>query len=96
MIKEYLLTSLGSIRVNACQRKVWLKACTDAGLEGLIFHDLRRSAIREMVRNGYSERVAMEISGHKTRGVFDHYNIVSLDDQRDAANRRTSKIVSYR
>ena len=76
-------------------KKIWGKACEKAGLEGLLFHDLRRSGIGEMVRNGYSERVAMEISGHKTRIVFDRYNIVSLEDQKVAARRRTEKI-NYR
>jgi integrase len=76
-------------------KKVWAKACEKAGLEGLLFHDLRRSAIREMVRNGYSESVAMQISGHSTRAVFDRYNIVSLDDQKAAAKRRIERI-NYR
>jgi integrase len=73
--------------------KIWRAACVKAGLgkwrdpedhgkgyDGLIIHDLRRSAIKQLVESGASESVAMKISGHRSTNVFRRYNIVTTDD----------------
>ena len=54
---------------------------------GLIIHDLRRSTIKNLMKAGVNEKVAMKISGHKTRDVFDRYHIVDTDDVVNAMRR---------
>jgi integrase len=82
-------------------RKAWQSACVKAGLgtltksplnggygkyKGLTPHDMRRSAVRNLRKAGVAEGVAMSVSGHVTRDVFERYNIKSAADALEAVN----------
>ena len=75
-------------------RKAWATACKAAGVPGLLFHDLRRSAVRNLVAAGVDQAVAMRITGHKTVSVFQRYRIVADDDVRAALARTEAAMPS--
>lgn len=70
-------------------RRAWATACLKAGLAGMLRHDFRRTAVRNLVNAGVPERVAMTVTGHKPRAVFDRYHIVSPGDLQDVARKLT-------
>ena len=73
-------------------RKAWESATKAAGCPGRIPHDLRRTAVRDLVRAGIPERVALTLTGHRTRSVFERYSIVSDGDLIDAARKLDASV----
>lgn len=73
-------------------RKAWATARKKAGVAGLHVHDLRRTAVRNLIRAGVDKTVAKKISGHRTDAVFDRYNITSDEDLREAMQKTESYV----
>ena len=65
-------------------RKSWATACKKAGVPGRIFHDFRRTAVRNLIRAGVPQSIAMKISGHKTASMFRRYDVANENDLREA------------
>ena len=73
-------------------RKAWVTPCKKVGVPGILRHDFRRIAVRNMVNKGIPERVAMSMTGHKTRSVFDRYHIVSPADLQEVGRKLRAQI----
>ena len=84
---DWVFTNLETEEAWKDIRKVFRRACEAAKLTGVWFHDLRRSFVTNARRRGVPESVVMRMSGHRTRAVFDRYNIVEDDDLREAVKR---------
>ena len=94
--KDYMFVFHNNGRPIKDLRKSWYKALEKAGIGKKLFHDLRRSAIRQMIRSGVSEHTAMSRSGHKTRSVFDRYDIVDLKDQKEAVAKQEAYLKRWK
>jgi integrase len=68
-------------------RKAWNTACVKAGYPGRLLHDMRRSVVRNLERDGVPRSAAMAMVGHKTESIYRRYAIVDAALLRDAAAR---------
>ena len=79
------------LQVHQERFAAWPEACRRAGVPGRLLHDCRRTAARNLVRAGVPERVAMQLTGHRSRAIFDRYCIVREDELHEAA----AQLVAY-
>lgn len=86
-LSEYVFHVKGRPLGDTGFERRWRRAAEAAQLHGKLFHDLRRTAARNLIRAGNPQSVVMEITGHETESMFRRYNIITTEDKRTAMER---------
>ena len=76
-------------------RTAWRTACQAAGVPTRFLHDCRRTAARNLIRASVPERVAMLLTGHKTRAIFDRYNIINEQELLEAGDQLVAYLTQH-
>ena len=80
-------SSTATASPSAAGARRWRTACQSAGVPTRFLHDCRRTAARNLIRASVPERVAMLLTGHKSRAIFDRYNIIHEQELLDAGDQ---------
>ena len=76
-------------------RTAWRTGCQAAGVPTRFLHDCRRTAARNLIRASVPERVAMLLTGHKTRAIFDRYNIINEQELLEAGDQLVEYLAQH-
>ena len=76
-------------------RTAWRTACQAAGVPTRFLHDCRRTAARNLIRASVPERVAMLLTGHKSRAIFDRYNIINEQELLEAGDQLVAYLAQH-
>ena len=76
-------------------RTAWRTACQAAGVPTRFLHDCRRTAARNLIRASVAERVAMLLTGHKSRAIFDRYNIINEQELLEAGDQLVAYLAQH-
>ena len=76
-------------------RTAWRTACQAAGVSTRFLHDCRRTAARTLIRASVPERVAMLLTGHKTRAILDRYNIINEQELLEAGDQLVASLAQH-
>jgi integrase len=86
-VSEYVFHRNGQPISKPTFNRQFAEARKQAGVPGKLFHDLRRTAARNMIRGGVPQSIAKRVTGHRSDSMFQRYDIASMDDKLEAIQK---------